>query len=81
MCELQRRLPSSLACEDCEDCLRLAAAACLAAQSIEGRLGLRPDGGRVAALQTEIKDGAEETVANMRKQRRASDLTLKSFKP
>ena len=69
----------------CEDCLRLAAAACLAAQSIEGRLGLRPDGGRVAALQTEIKDGAEETVANMRKQRdemgpaRDPDLTLAAF--
>ena len=31
-----------------EGCLRLAAAACLAAQSMEGRLGLRPDGGRVA---------------------------------
>ena len=27
--------------------MRLAAAACLAAQSMEGRLGLRPDGGRV----------------------------------
>ena len=31
-----------------EGCLRLAAAACLAAQSMEGRLGLRPDGGRGA---------------------------------